>query len=568
MARFKILQNRKHSRGQSIVEFAIALPVVLLIVFGVIELGFLLFTYSSVNSASREAARYGIAIGDVGSSQRYYDCPGIVEAGLRIGRFAGMDSSEIAISYDSGPGTTTKYTDCEDLASYNGDDSITFGDRIVIDVNHDYRPIVSYMGLNIAPFTMTSTSSRTIFKAAEVIPGGGDGPGSGGGGGGGGGGSCFTLTLNIDSGTGSTPLAAPSTSGEGCENLQYSAGTVVILTGQPGSGWYVGSWNGATPTSDTQATLTITGDTTVGVTYVSVPVVCSDVTTNKTGSGAPPVITSESSSCAGGQFAEGETVNLQADPDDGWVVTGWTNATPDAGDNTLASLTMPASNVTVTVDYAKTDCYGLDLQVGGDGTGGAVPVALTESTICGPGEYVEGEVVTLQALPDSGYEVDFWTNATENPLNNNQASFTMPAAVPTVSVTYKEETTLDPPSNLNVPNNFAAGDFGWTDSGGGRCTQIKFNYTDSMPPRGNWPKLPDYYNVHVTIYGPTGPSTSVYQVGGTQWSGASVGIGYDISFGVEGVFLSDPSDTSMYSEVTYRCLYQVLEFQGALIRGK
>ena len=557
-------QIRKQTHGQSIVEFAIVLPVVLLIVFGIIELGFLLFSYSSVNSASREAARYGIAIGEVGSSQRYYDCDGIVEAGLRIGSFAGMGPEDISIAYDSGPETPLKYTDCADLASHNGDDSITFGDRIVIRVDHDYHPLVSYMGLNISPFWMTSTSSRTIFKAAEIIPGGGDAPGGGGPGGGGDG--CFMLATQVDGGTGNLPTVSPTTSGTDCGNNEFESGTVVTLTGQPEVDWYVGSWSGATPINDTQATVTMTVDTLVGVTYVDTPVNCFSLAFSVTaGNGVDPVATFVSETCTGGTFAEGETVNLLADPDYGWVVSSWTNATANAGDNTLASLTMPAQDAyPVSVEYASVDCFGLDLQAGGDLAGGGAPVALTESAICAPGEFAEGEVITVQAYPNEGYLVDSWTGAAENPSNSNQATFTMPASVPTVTVIYAEKPVLDPPSNLTVPNNFAAGDFGWTDSGGGKCTQVKFDFADSVPPRGNWPRTPDYYNVYVTVQG---GFTNVYTVTGTQWNGgATVPIGLNISFGVEGVFLSNPSDTSLYSEVTYKCLYQVLEFQGALVR--
>ena len=93
--------------------------------YEVITIGFLLFTYSSVNSAAREAARYGIAIGEVGADQRYYDCDGIEEAGLRIGRYAGMTASDISISYDHGPKADGSdpdlaYASCSDLEAAAG----------------------------------------------------------------------------------------------------------------------------------------------------------------------------------------------------------------------------------------------------------------------------------------------------------------------------------------------------------------------------------------------------------------------------------------------------------------
>ncbi|MHC1682227.1 MAG: TadE/TadG family type IV pilus assembly protein [Clostridiaceae bacterium] len=57
----RILKNQK---GQSLVEFAIILPLLLLIVMAIIEFGMMLNSYITIQSASREGARTAI----VGSS--------------------------------------------------------------------------------------------------------------------------------------------------------------------------------------------------------------------------------------------------------------------------------------------------------------------------------------------------------------------------------------------------------------------------------------------------------------------------------------------------------------------
>ena len=63
------------------VEFALALPLLLLLVFGLMETGRLLFIYASTVSAAREAVRYGAAMGKNASNVRYYqDCAGIKAA--------------------------------------------------------------------------------------------------------------------------------------------------------------------------------------------------------------------------------------------------------------------------------------------------------------------------------------------------------------------------------------------------------------------------------------------------------------------------------------------------------
>jgi Flp pilus assembly protein TadG len=50
----------KKSNGASAVEFAIILPLLVLLVFGIIELSFALYDQAMITNASREGARFGI----------------------------------------------------------------------------------------------------------------------------------------------------------------------------------------------------------------------------------------------------------------------------------------------------------------------------------------------------------------------------------------------------------------------------------------------------------------------------------------------------------------------------
>ena len=49
--------------GASMVEFAIVLPLLLMLLFGTIEFGLLLFNKQVITNASREGARFGIVAG-------------------------------------------------------------------------------------------------------------------------------------------------------------------------------------------------------------------------------------------------------------------------------------------------------------------------------------------------------------------------------------------------------------------------------------------------------------------------------------------------------------------------
>jgi Flp pilus assembly protein TadG len=50
----------RHVRGQSLVEFAVVLPIFLLLFMSIVDLGSAVFTYNSLTNAAREGARLAI----------------------------------------------------------------------------------------------------------------------------------------------------------------------------------------------------------------------------------------------------------------------------------------------------------------------------------------------------------------------------------------------------------------------------------------------------------------------------------------------------------------------------
>jgi Flp pilus assembly protein TadG len=52
--------NGKKQKGQALVEFAIILPIVILVLMAILEFGIMLNTYLKIENAAREGARAGI----------------------------------------------------------------------------------------------------------------------------------------------------------------------------------------------------------------------------------------------------------------------------------------------------------------------------------------------------------------------------------------------------------------------------------------------------------------------------------------------------------------------------
>lgn len=65
-------KRRRRQRGQTLVEFALVLPIMFTVVFGIIEFCFLFESVDTVNFAAREGARVGAVLGptDVGADSK------------------------------------------------------------------------------------------------------------------------------------------------------------------------------------------------------------------------------------------------------------------------------------------------------------------------------------------------------------------------------------------------------------------------------------------------------------------------------------------------------------------
>ena len=156
-----VIGPKRKDKAQGMVEFALTLPLLLLLVFGVIEFGRLLFYYGAVVTATREAARYGSAAGEAGGGLDYYeDCLGITDAAKRIGSIVGIQDGDVQISYDR-PGSTNPFA-----PSCPPSTSVDLGDRIIVTVTGRFQPIVPLV--NVPQIDIQSVARRTIVKDVEV----------------------------------------------------------------------------------------------------------------------------------------------------------------------------------------------------------------------------------------------------------------------------------------------------------------------------------------------------------------------------------------------------------------
>lgn len=153
--------DRKHQGAQATVEFALTILIFMMTVLGIIEFSRLFLVYSSVYTASREAARYGSSVGDY-NSLHYQDCDGIKQVAVNMGFFGGVKTSDVDVYYESTPGASAdRLETCTDATTkYNA----KLGDRIVVGIQVTFKPI-----LGIVPEIPIKTSNgRTIMMDIKV----------------------------------------------------------------------------------------------------------------------------------------------------------------------------------------------------------------------------------------------------------------------------------------------------------------------------------------------------------------------------------------------------------------
>jgi hypothetical protein len=70
--------RHKIQTGQGLIEFALTVPIFLMLVFGIIDLARMLFGFSQVVDASRQAVRYGIVRGLEAGTYQFLGCVDIL----------------------------------------------------------------------------------------------------------------------------------------------------------------------------------------------------------------------------------------------------------------------------------------------------------------------------------------------------------------------------------------------------------------------------------------------------------------------------------------------------------
>jgi Flp pilus assembly protein TadG len=154
--------RRRPERGQSLVEFALVIPIIVLMIASFVEIGRAVFAYNTVANAARQGVRVAIVnqlpdVTDCDESRPIEDPYephwSIIGCAILAGKTLGLTAANVTVAYVTPPSTTLACSP-----------TLHVGCIAAVTVTYQYdvsTPIVSRF---IGPITMTQTSEMPVER--------------------------------------------------------------------------------------------------------------------------------------------------------------------------------------------------------------------------------------------------------------------------------------------------------------------------------------------------------------------------------------------------------------------
>lgn len=131
--------------GQTLVEFALILPIFILMLVGIFDFGRAIYAYNTINNAAREAVRVGIVNQNVGA---------IEAEALAQAVSLGLDSTDVTVNF-----MEPDFTDAEPCASTPGYSCV-----VEVEVRFQYNPATPVIGNIVGTLDLVGSSRQLIEK--------------------------------------------------------------------------------------------------------------------------------------------------------------------------------------------------------------------------------------------------------------------------------------------------------------------------------------------------------------------------------------------------------------------
>jgi Flp pilus assembly protein TadG len=143
-------RDDRSRRGQALVEFAVVLPVIVLVIMGLVDLGRGIFTYNTLAQASRQAARTAI-VNQTSAT--------VKSSAIAYAATLGLSASNVDVCFKTSKSTQTNCASSTDDCS-QADREI--GCLAVVVTHVTYAPMTPVISLLFRTISLSSTSIEPI----------------------------------------------------------------------------------------------------------------------------------------------------------------------------------------------------------------------------------------------------------------------------------------------------------------------------------------------------------------------------------------------------------------------
>lgn len=140
--------HRSREKGQGLTEFALVVPVLLLVAFGLLDLGRAFFAVITISNAAREGARYLTQHPEDNLPDAYgttFAGTKQVAAAEAQGSFINLTPSNVTVTY------------CLDADEFEGCDS---GYPVIVSVNYNFNMVLGWLFSN--PIVLTRSTRMMV----------------------------------------------------------------------------------------------------------------------------------------------------------------------------------------------------------------------------------------------------------------------------------------------------------------------------------------------------------------------------------------------------------------------
>lgn len=153
---------RPRTRGQSLVEFALILPIFLLIIFGLFDMGRAVYAWSTINNAAREAARQLIVDQTyviVGGQPVYVHAR---DEAIKQSVALGVTDSQVYIDFRD-----PDALDTPDTCEVPDPSAIRLGCVAVVDIEYTFEPATPVIGQLVGTLTLKGESRFSVESVCQ-----------------------------------------------------------------------------------------------------------------------------------------------------------------------------------------------------------------------------------------------------------------------------------------------------------------------------------------------------------------------------------------------------------------